>query len=183
MNTYFYGSISLRDYTKRKMFKRLLSNLPYNPSLIGQVSFYAKRLRKESSIRRLGFGFIAAAMLVQVFAFISPPQPTLARSGNDLIDGGFGSQAQAVGVCQGNVGNFQDIAGYFNISCDNIAAASTVTIRSNDFGGQLFSMGRIAYGKAGETPIAVNGTTYWLRYLWSWDSLGFPSTYQALQGT
>ena len=35
------------------MFKKLLSNLPYNPSLIGQVSFYAKRLHAEEKIRRL----------------------------------------------------------------------------------------------------------------------------------
>ena len=52
------------------MFKKLISNLPFNPSLIGQVSFYAKRLRKEESIRRAGFGFMALAMFIQLFAVI-----------------------------------------------------------------------------------------------------------------
>lgn len=164
-------------------FKRLLSNLPFNPSLIGKVSFYAKRLRRESSIRRLGFIFIALAMFIQTLAIVSPPKPSIARSGNDLIEGGFSSQGQAISVCQNNTAAFRDIAAHFNISCENIAAARTVTLRSDNYNAQLYSMGRIAYGKPGETPVNVNGTNYYLRYLWSWDSWGAWSTYTALQGT
>ena len=164
-------------------FKRLLSNLPFNPSLIGKVSFYSKRLRQEASIRRLGFAFIALAMFVQTIAVISPPQSSIAQSDNDLISGGFGSTGQAVDICNNNVGGFRDIAAHFGISCGNIASASTVTIRSNDYDGKLYSMGRLPYGKAGETPVTIGATTYWLRFLWSWDSLGYPSTYTALRGT
>lgn len=165
------------------MFNKLLSNLPFNPSLIGQVSFYAKRLHKESSIRRLGLVFIIAAMLVQVFVLVAPPQSTLARSGNDLIEGGFSSREEAVFHCQNNTGSFGAITNHFNISCDNIANAQTITISSTDYNNQLYSMGRIAYGKVGETPVAIDGSTFWLRYLWSWDSWGTTSTYTALQGT
>lgn len=74
------------------MFKKLVSNLPFNPSLINQVSFYAKRMHHEESLRRIGFGLTILAMLVQLFAFISPPQPTLASSANDLIHGGGNTQ-------------------------------------------------------------------------------------------
>ena len=31
----------------KQMFKKLLSNLPYNPSLIGEVSFYANALKPK----------------------------------------------------------------------------------------------------------------------------------------
>ena len=67
------------------MFKKLLSNLPFNPSLIGQVSFYAKRMHQETAIRRVGLIFVLLAFFVQFFAVISPPEPSLAASGNDII--------------------------------------------------------------------------------------------------
>lgn len=164
------------------MFNKLLSNLPFNPSLIDQVAFYHRRLRAEASIRRIGFVFVALAFIVQMFAFMSPPQPTLARSGNDLIEGGFGSVSDATFHCRNNTAGYGDILNYYGITCDNVAGSQTVTLNSQDYGGQLFSMGRIAYGKAGETPVNINGNNYWLRYLWSWDGYS-SSNYTALRGT
>ena len=69
------------------MFKKLISNLPFNPSLLGQVSFYAKRLKAEESIRRMGFGFMALAMFIQMFAVFAPPQKSLASSNDHIISG------------------------------------------------------------------------------------------------
>ncbi len=165
------------------MFKKLLSNLPFNPSLINQVSFYTQRLKRETAIRRMGFIFIALAMIVQVVAVMSPPQSSVSASpNNDLINGGFGSHYEALSDCVNNVQGYRDILAHFNISCDNLAHGSVVSLNSRDYNGQLFSMGRIAYGKAGETPVNVNGTTFFLRYLWSWDGAS-TSTYQAIRGT
>lgn len=164
-------------------FKRLVSNLPYNPSLINQVSFYAKRLKQETSVRRMGFAFIALTFLVQIFAVVAPPTATSASDpNNDLISGGFSSQSQAVLNCLDGGKDFGTILAHYNISCDNVAAAKTVSLRSTDYGGQLYSMGRLAYGKAGEYGVAINGRTYYMRLLHSWDS-GPYSTYRALQGT
>ncbi len=164
------------------MFKKLLSNLPFNPSLINQVSFYAQRLKRETSIRRLGFLFIALAMIVQIVAIMSPPQPSLASSSNDLINGGFGSQYEALSDCINNVQGYRDILAHFSITCDNVAAGGVVSLNSRDYSSQLYSMGRLPYGKAGETPVDVSGTTFWLRFLWSWDGAS-SSTYQAIRGT
>src|SRR5437763_1435221 len=75
------------------MFNKLLSNLPFNPSLINQVSFYAKRLKHESSVRRLGFILVALTMVLQLFAVLSPAQPSLAESPNDIVRGGVASVA------------------------------------------------------------------------------------------
>jgi len=36
------------------MFRKIVSNLPFSPALVGQLGFYAKRLRKEETTRRLG---------------------------------------------------------------------------------------------------------------------------------
>lgn len=165
------------------MFKKLISNLPFNPSLIGQVSFYAKRLRKESTMRRTGLILLSLALAVQVFAVTSPPQPTLARSNNDLIVGGFTTKDEGVGYCKQNTRNYKTILAYYGISCEDMAKASTTTIKSTDHNKRLYSMGHIAYGKAGETPVNIPGAgTLYLRYLWSWDSHG-ASSYKALKGT
>ena len=164
------------------MFKKLLGNLPFNPSLIGQVAFYAKRLHQEEKIRRLGVIMVALSIFIQMFAVVSPPEPTLANSNNDMIDGGFHSREEAATHCTGNTDGFQVELAYFGIACEDVAVASTVTLRSNDYDRQLFSMGELYYNKAGQTPVSIDGNTYWLRYLWSWDE-GTESIYQALSGT
>lgn len=163
------------------MFKKLLSNLPFNPSLIGQVSFYAKRLHKESAVRRMGFVMIAIAMLLQVFAVVSPPQPTLASSTSDLIDGGFAQKSEAVNHCRQNTRHYKDILDNYGITCADISDASTTSISPHDYNDRLHSMGRLSYGVAGETPVRIPdvGTVY-LRHFWS---LNHNSSYKALVGT
>ena len=77
------------------MFEKLLAAVPYNPSMVHQLSFYSKRMREESSVRRAGLILLVLAFLIQFFAVISPPQPTVADSTNDLINGGVSSAADA----------------------------------------------------------------------------------------
>jgi len=164
------------------MFKKLLSNLPFNPSLIGQVSFYAKRLHQEERLRQLGFVCVVLAMFVQMFAVISPPEPTLARSGNDIIDGGFTKQSTAVEHCQKNSQQLKTILAHFDISCANVASGSVKTIRSTDHDRKLLSLGRLPYGKTGERAVKIGNDTYYQRYLWSWDS-GPYSSYKVISGS
>ncbi|GAC1387713.1 MAG: hypothetical protein NVS1B7_2950 [Candidatus Saccharimonadales bacterium] len=164
------------------MFKKLLSNLSFNPSLINQVAFYTKRIHKEERIRRTGFIMLTLAFAIQLFSVVSPPQPTLASSNNDLITGGVSSVAGAVQACQTNRAGYKDILEYYGISCTDVSKSTTVTLQSTDYNRQLFSMGHLAYGKAGETPVTINNNTLWFRYLWSWDTAG-PSAYQALKFT
>ncbi|SRR6266702_541046 len=62
------------------MFRKLVSSLPFSPALVGQLGFYARRLSREQATRRLGLIFTALAVMVQAFAFISPPEQTFAAS-------------------------------------------------------------------------------------------------------
>jgi uncharacterized repeat protein (TIGR01451 family) len=164
------------------MFEKLISLLPYNPSMVHQLAFYGRRMREESSIRRIGLFFIAMAFLVQFFAVLSPAQSTVADSTNDLVNGGFSSAAEAANDCRSNIENYGTILANYGISCAKVASAPTITIQSTEFNRQLFSMGRLPYGIAGETPVTIAGTTYYARYLWGWDT-GPASTYQALNVT
>ena len=172
------------------MFEKLLSNLPYNPSLVNQLSFYAKRMRREESIRRTGVIFLVLAFAVQFFAVLSPPQPTVADSVNDLINNGIsGTNAagEAAGFCKNNTRHYKDILTYYGISCSEVAGAGTVTIKSTDYDNQLYSMGwknigttyngKKTYQQSVNIPNA--GTLYW-RKLSVWDTIPF-STYKALK--
>jgi uncharacterized repeat protein (TIGR01451 family) len=169
------------------MFKKLLSNLPFNPSLIGQVSFYAKRLHREEVLRRTGLVLVVLAMLVQVFAVASPAEPTLAESPNDILRGGFTTREQAVNYCRTNTQDFANILAYYKVTCEALATASTVTIKSTDHDRQLDSLGRVAQGPTitrtgkptDEYSVTINGTQYFMKNLWAWDS-GAYSSYKVL---
>ncbi len=160
------------------MFNKLVSSLPFNPSLISQVSFYARRLRKEASIRRLGFIFVILTVLLQLFAALSPAKPTLAREGNDIIPGGFSNGIQLVGYCRSNTYDLKTILGHFAITCDNLVNNSHIeTLPSTSYNNQLYSMGRLPQGPVNQTTgkvtdevaIQIAGRTYYMRKLSSWD--------------
>lgn len=171
------------------MFKKLLSNLPFNPSLIGKVSFYTSRIKRESSVRRLGLIFTSLAMVIQVFAVISPPEPTLAESPNDMIRGGFSSRSDAVKKCKADVQGFKDALAYFKVTCDALAKAQeNLTLKSTQFDGKLDSMGRtepqVVNPKTGKKSdkyeVPIGSTDYWMKNLTYWDS-GASSSYKVLK--
>jgi uncharacterized repeat protein (TIGR01451 family) len=152
------------------MFKKLVSNLPYNPSLIGQVSFYGRRLKKENAIRRAGAVLTVLTMLIQMFAVISPAKPTLAASENDVVLGGVSSMQDLLGEYDRNTRGIQSLYGAFNVGRDEIAAATYVpknddaavnSAASNNF----YSVGRHTTGSDVATYRDTIGNTWYLRPL------------------
>ena len=111
---------------------------------------------------------------------VSPPQSTVADSPNDLVNGGFNSASQAANYCNINLKDYGTILSNYLITCSEVASSKVVTLNSDDYGKQLFSMGRNPYGLKGETPVVINNVTYYFRYLWAWDTMG-SSNYQALK--
>jgi uncharacterized repeat protein (TIGR01451 family)/fimbrial isopeptide formation D2 family protein len=168
------------------MFRKLLSNLPFNPSLINEVSFYAKRIHQEQGIRRSGLVLIALSLLVQMFAVIAPPEASFARAGNDIVPGGVTNKTNAIKLCDENTYNFRNILHRFDIDCTNMRNTTFVSgLKSTDEGRSLLSLGRAPYNKEGERPITGilgEASPLYLRFLWSWDT-GLYSTYPALKGT
>ena len=153
------------------MFEKLLAILPYNPSLASQLSFYGRRMREEAIIRRTGLIFLVLTFIIQFFAVLSPPQPTVADSDNNLISGGISSAADAAAKCNANLRHYRDIMENYNITCADIGAAGTLTIHSK--GQDYYSMGWVAYNRPGsnETPVNVPNTgTLYFRKLSSFDT-------------
>jgi hypothetical protein len=108
------------------MFKKIVSNLSFSPALVGQLGFYAKRLKKEETTRRLGLIFVALALVVQCLAVFQPPESANAASTNDFVPGGLGlGSARSINnflaPYDQNTHNLKDIMNYMGISRDQIA--------------------------------------------------------------
>jgi len=174
------------------MFEKLLSLIPYNPSLVHQMAFYSRRMREEASIRRIGMIFIVLAFLVQFFAVLAPPIATDADPNNDLLSGGFTSVGEVVTDCNKDLQHYADIMANYGISCADISKGVDTTLVSTAANGSLYSMGRLDYGttnaashkptKQQVVPIPSAGGNYYVRLLDSFDT-GASSSYHALAVT
>jgi hypothetical protein len=164
------------------MFKQLVSNLPFSPSLIGQLGFYANRLRKETSIRRLGLIFTALALIIQIFAMVAPPQSSNAASANDVLNGGCDSKECLLSAYDTNRQGFRTLIDDLGITRAEIAAGSwsrSRTIKSTDW---PVSFGRQnGVGNRRGTFKASDGTQYYWGALSDWDTRG-ASWYYGLTG-
>jgi hypothetical protein len=99
------------------MFRKIVSNLPFSPALVGQLSFYAKRLRKEEATRKLGLIFTALALVVQSLAVFSPPEAANAATPGKVGDAprceveAVGPRGQAFSINNGKATVSFDVKG------------------------------------------------------------------------
>lgn len=110
------------------MFRKIVSQLSFSPALVGQLSFYAKRLKKEQVTRRAGLIFVALALVVQSLVVFQAPEPANAASSNDFIPGGLGVGSardfnRFLGPYDRNERNLKDVFNYFGITRAEITSA------------------------------------------------------------
>lgn len=168
------------------MFKKIVSNLPFHPAVLEQVSFYLRRLRQEDSIRRAGLVLTALVIALQVFMVISPSKPSLATSNNDIVYGARSKEQvlQAYNNNRDGLGrtDIQAIFNYFGIGSSQIAASEYQRIGSHQK--KFISTGR-GTSPGVDTFIniagAQNGGIY-QRPLTSWDTNGRENWYDSISG-
>ena len=114
------------------MFRKIVSNLAFSPALVGQLSFYAKRLRKEEATRRIGLIFTALALIVQSFAVFTPPEAANAASSRDFIHGGISSIEEFLKAYDKNQGNLKDIFTYAGVTRNEIKNTKLTTWKVSD---------------------------------------------------
>jgi uncharacterized repeat protein (TIGR01451 family) len=165
--------IILNKKQEKNMFRKLVSNLAFSPALVGQLGFYAKRLKKEEATRRVGLIFTALALVVQSFAVFSPPEPANASSSADFITGGVSSLQGYLSNYDANTHNIKDLFTTLGITRANVAAAKPQQINSKG----LYSWGltphfSAAQGEQAFTIKTSNGgtRTFYSRPLHLWDS-------------
>lgn len=108
------------------MFRKIVSNLSFSPALVGQLSFYAKRLRKEETTRRTGLIFVALALVVQCLVVFQPPESANASSSNDFVIGGLGLGSRRsinnfLAPYDSNSRHLKDVMDYMGITRSEIA--------------------------------------------------------------
>lgn len=113
------------------MFKKIVSNLPYSPALVGQLGFYAKRLRKEEATRRAGLIVTAFALVAQSFAVFQPPQAVNASSPADFVPRGVSSQAEFVGHYDRNTNGIKDLFSSLGITRAELASAKPGNVQKS----------------------------------------------------
>lgn len=141
------------------MFKKIVSQLSFSPALVGQLGFYARRLRKEQTTRRLGLVFVALALIVQGLVVFQPPEAANASSNNDFISGGLGLGSNRtldrfVGPYDRNERHLKDIMNYFGITRAEITSAQFTHFAAG---------GKKSYGyetRAGSTTIEITDASY-----------------------
>ena len=106
------------------MFKKIVSNLPFSPSLIGQIGFYAKRLRKEEITRKLGLIFVVLTLIIQSLAVFQPPEAANAANASDMVYGGIGNSIDNYLVAyDSNARHLRDIMNFKGITREEIASS------------------------------------------------------------
>ncbi len=177
------------------MFKSLVSNLPFSPALIGQLGFYARRLKQEETTRKLGLIFTALAVVVQSFAVFSPPEAQAVASNQNIIYQGVRDKSDFLRIYDANTDSqnhrdIQQIYSYFGVTRADIERAQEGTFNSRSFNLGIWSVGRNSYdaGTEYEQAHAIPGTssTVFARKLWRFDKLPYTqkngSTYKGLIG-
>lgn len=164
------------------MFRKLLSNLPFNPSLINQVSFYARRMHHEERLRRTGLVLVVLSVFVQLFAVLSPIEASNQCSTNDIIRCGIGTSNPKERLLQvlrdgdGFTRDHKAIFDHFKITEADIRNATLGTVNSGDH--TLYSLGRNPHSSL-DQKLPIGGSTTYLRPLYTW---GDNKSYPALVG-
>lgn len=76
------------------MFRKIVENLSFSPSLVGQLSAHIKAFRYEEKARQLGLLLAILLVSLQWFVVLRPTEQALGNSRSDIIPGGVTSVKQ-----------------------------------------------------------------------------------------
>lgn len=129
------------------MFKKLIANLPFNPSLIAQVAFYTDRLKRERAVRAVSVFLILFTMVLQMFAVLVPPQKSLAASDNHILDGLSSTRSAAENInyllqTWDTNNDVRAIYSTFGVTREDIASMDTKTVTLFSGDADYWTIGR-----------------------------------------
>jgi uncharacterized repeat protein (TIGR01451 family) len=115
------------------MFRKIVSSLPFSPALVGQLGFYAKRLRSEETTRKIGLVFVVLTLIVQSLAVFQPAESANASSQNDMVTGGLESSiTNFLTPYDANNKNLKDIMNFAGITRQEITATKYTSWTNNE---------------------------------------------------
>lgn len=168
------------------MFRKIVSNLPFSPALVGQLGFYAKRLRKEEATRRIGLIFTVLALVVQSFAVFTPPESANAANGDNVIYGGIKNKDELLQIYDRNKDSaghtdIQQIYTAFGITREDIVKGTLTTFNSRDDNLTIQSAGRSNYSWQRDAHVIPNtSTTLYTGALYKFDSTSWTTVHGSM---
>lgn len=69
------------------MFRKLVTNLPFQPAVLGQIARYLKQLKKDSLKWKTALLGVVAVFMLQLVFVIYPSEYSLSTNTNDIIYG------------------------------------------------------------------------------------------------
>lgn len=133
-------------------------------TLMRQLSFYAGRLRKENITKMFAVSAASLALVIQMTAGIIPAafgNDTAQAAGDDnIVRYGVKDKADMLAVYdRGTDGaghnDIKQIYTHFGVSRQDIANSTMGTYKSNDFNGNLKTIGRTNWQDSGRYPVKV----------------------------
>lgn len=168
------------------MFRKLVSNLPFQPSSLSDIATYVKLLRSEQRLRAYGLVLLTLGMLLQLFIVILPPKATLTTHRNDIIYGATTKNdiisAYRSGRDQMGRSDIKAIYGAYGISESQIERSEITSL--TDSTDHLTIVSRGGNEAARYIPVngLVNGVYEYPLSKWNNSAHAVYATYPALTG-
>lgn len=128
------------------------------------VGFYFRRLRVERVSKVVVASVAAFAMVLQLTAGVFPFASTAVQAiGDDnIIRNGITSKQQLLAIYDSGTdgaghNDIKQIYTHFGVSRQDLATATVGSYKTNDFNGQLKTIGRSNFPNSGRTAVAVEG--------------------------
>lgn len=135
-------------------------------ALARRAGFYTRRLRAEKVTKQIVTSVAAFALVLQLVAGVFPFASTNVQAlGDDnIVRNGVTSKEQMLAVYDsGSDGaghnDIKQIYTHFGVSRQDIANATIGSYKTNDFNGQLKTIGRSNFPNSGRAAVAVEGAS------------------------
>lgn len=115
------------------MFRKLVANLSFSPSLVGEISAYATRLKHEQRRRALGLLVLLMALVIQCVIALYPPESSNQANDNDIVYGGISSSTKLLEEYDANTRNIRDIYNSFGITRAELQHIKPHVVNSQQF--------------------------------------------------
>lgn len=111
------------------MFRKLVTNLSFSPSLIGELGAYNLRLKHEQTKRGIGLFLLALALIIQTLAVSFPPESANSAHENDIVYGGVSSVEELIAKYDQNDQNLRDIYNSLGVTRSELLALEPGVVR------------------------------------------------------
>jgi hypothetical protein len=135
-------------------------------TLARRAGFYVRRLRAEKLTKRVVTSVAAFALVLQLTGGVLPfASTTVSAVGDDnIIRGGITSKADLLamydsGSDNGGHNDIKQIYTHFGVSRQDIANSTMGSYKTNDFNGQLKTIGRTNWPNSGRSAVTVAEVT------------------------